>query len=163
LQGWLHRAFFRSAGEQGRAARGLDHAVGSGRLRPPWLRGAGERGARAQSWTLTQPPGLDFLLGHVLRGMRLAHVLIAAVIRCRQDIAESRRPGRSLADPARYVMLVTAPERRELAVLFLQFRHLLAHLGPRVGAFSGGRDLRPAAPHQGAPILPQAGPEEKEL
>src|SRR5436853_6704273 len=103
-----------------RSAIGSRRSPTSGRSRPPWLRGAGERGARAQSRTLTQPPGLDFLLGHVLRRMCLAHVLIAAVIGCRQDIAESHRAGRGLADPARYVMLATASERREVAVIFPQ-------------------------------------------
>src|SRR5207253_2286354 len=60
-------------------------------------------------------------------------------------------------------MLVIVPERRELAILFLQFRYFLAHLGPRVGAFSGGRDLRLSASHQGAPVLPQPGPEGRQL
>src|SRR3979490_2027796 len=90
---------------------------------------------------LTEPPGLDLLLGHALGRMRLAHILIAGRILRDQHIAEPYRAARSRAVPAGDVAVLVAPQGRELAVLVSEVRDLLTHVGTGIGAFPDGRDL----------------------
>src|SRR5437016_6180467 len=142
-------------------------AFGSSRRARRWLRlrGGGHGRPRSEARTLAQPRSLDLLFGDMLRGMCLAHVLIAGRVLYDQHIAEPHRTVRCRADPAGDVVVLVAPERCELAVLLLEVRHLFTDVGPGIGAFPDCRDLRLGGfvAHQGAPVFPQTRPKARQF